>query len=223
MAEVPASAGTSPMRPGSETPTTVAFSAQHPRMTFMLKWLLAIWMILYTAFAARTVMRILVEGGSAGCSILGMSCPNPASTITGLLQAMLGGVLGAGVLGMVSFHQWVSVRGLFDARHAWGYLFAPLLGAVLGLIVFALLQSGLLIFSGNAATGSTVVSSLGYVAVGFLSGFGWYTATRRIESIVSRFFSEEDKSNGEGDQVGAAGDTERQEANDTTTTVENQG
>jgi hypothetical protein len=189
---------------------------QRASAVYFVKWLLAIWMIGYTAFAARAVLILVVQGGPAGCAQFGMACPNPPGIFTALLHAMLGGILGAGVLGMVSFHRYVSMLGVFDVRHAWGYLFAPLLGAVLGLIVFALLQSGLLIFSGNTVNQTTVVANLGYLALGFLSGFGWYSATRRIERLVTRFFSE----NEDLDVVGDRDASHHGEAVSTTTDFE---
>ncbi len=65
-----------------------------------------------------------------------------------------------------------------------------MLGGVLGLITFALLQTGLLVFaSASQAEQSTFASNLGFLAVGFLSGFGWYAATQRIERLVNRFFA----------------------------------
>jgi hypothetical protein len=105
------------------------------------------------------------------------------------MYAVLGGILGAGVLDIVSFHKYVAVKRDFQSAHVWGYFVGPWLAAVLGLIVFALLQTGLLVFSGNKPSGDqSDVSNLGYLAVGFLSGFGWLEATERVREIVSRFF-----------------------------------
>jgi hypothetical protein len=82
----------------------------------------------------------------------------------------------------------------FNVAHGWGYLFAPLLGAVLGLVVFALVKSGLLIFSGIAAESQSpsFSANLGYIGVGFLAGFGWYQATQGIDRLVKKFFSGDD-------------------------------
>jgi hypothetical protein len=99
--------------------------------------------------------------------------------------------LGAGALGLVSFHKHVSAQSDFDPDHSWGYFVAPWLAGVLGLIVFALLQTGLLVFSGSIGpSDDAILSNLAFLAVGFLSGFGWYDATERIRSVVKQFFEE---------------------------------
>ena len=72
----------------------------------------------------------------------------------------------------------------------WGYFVAPVLASVLGLVVLALLQSGLIVFAGGgSADKADDLARLGYLAVGFLAGFGWYEATQAIQRIVKRFFS----------------------------------
>ncbi|WP_156675492.1 MULTISPECIES: hypothetical protein [unclassified Mycobacterium] len=165
-------------------------------------------MLLYTVFAVRAVITLLTRTTSTDCTVLGVSCSAPPAGLIGLLHAMLGGILGAGVLGMVKFHRWVSVRNSFDVRHTWGYLFAPVLGGVLGLVVFALLQSGLLIFSGKPSSDTGLVTNLGYLAVGFLSGFGWDSATRRIETIITKFFSDAQAPKAQHDTVDGSSNIE---------------
>ena len=106
------------------------------------------------------------------------------------IYAVLGSILGAGALDIVSFHKHVSINQDFQEAHIWGYFLAPWLAAVLGLIVFALLQSGLLVFSGGISSSSnSEIAQLGYLAVGFLSGFGWLQAVEKVREIVQRFFA----------------------------------
>ena len=105
------------------------------------------------------------------------------------VYAAIGSILGAGTLDIVSFHKYVAVKQDFQKSHVWGYFVGPWLAVVLGVMVFALLQTGLLVFAGTRTADSpSDVANLGYLAIGFLSGFGWLEATERVREIVSRFF-----------------------------------
>lgn len=115
-----------------------------------------------------------------------------AQKLPPLLQSamfsMTGAIMGCGVLGIISFYRYVSVESSFQTHHLWGYYFAPVLAVIVGLITFALLQSGLLVFSGqNDSTSS--VSNLGYLAVGFISGYGWYQFTDKVDELVGKLLS----------------------------------
>ncbi|MCP5047278.1 MAG: hypothetical protein GY940_08905 [bacterium] len=124
----------------------------------------------------------------------------PPLFISGI-YAILGSILGTGVLDIVSFHKYVAVLKDFKSSHVWGYFFAPLLSSILGLVVFALFQSGLLILAGSGNNSPSEVSNLGFLAIGFLSGFGWYEVIKRIRQLVKRLFSESTDSRSSADRV----------------------
>ena len=172
----------------SPQPTT----PQHALVVIM--WLIVLWMIAYTSLALYCILDLWISPSHVLCRVFAIAdCSKFPPSATSAAHAILGGIIGAGVLGMVSFHKHVSLQQSFNLAHGWGYLFAPLLGALLGLIVFALVQSGLLVFSGTAQLDKpSFVANLGYISVGFLAGFGWYQATQGIDRIVKRFFSGED-------------------------------
>lgn len=161
-----------------------------PQAPFAVKLLIVVFVVGYICVALWLLLDTWVLDQTNLRRLLGVG---PATTLppvfVSAMHAMLGAVLGAGVLDIVSFHLYVSIKGDFRARHVWGYFVAPLLAAVLGLVVFALLQSGLLVFAGGAKDKADEVARLGYLAVGFLAGFGWYEATESIQRIVKRFFS----------------------------------
>jgi hypothetical protein len=169
-----------------------------PPQTFLMgacKWAIVLWLISYTSFSLYVVLDLWVRDVHLLCQAFGVAdCSKFPGNALSAFHAILGGVIGAGVLGMVSFHKYVSLRMSFNAAHGWGYLFAPLLGAVLGLVVFALIKSGLLVFSGIAAEpqNPSFSANLSYIGVGFLAGFGWYQATQGIERLVKKFFSGDD-------------------------------
>lgn len=104
------------------------------------------------------------------------------------LFSLTGSIMGSGVLGIASFYRYVSIEEAFKTHHLWGYYFAPVLASVIGLVVFALLQSGLLVFSGSD-TSPSEVSHLGYLSIGFISGYGWYQFTAKIDELVGKLLS----------------------------------
>ncbi|HEY0725869.1 MAG TPA: hypothetical protein VGD41_18115, partial [Pyrinomonadaceae bacterium] len=95
------------------------------------------------------------------------------------------------------------VKRDFRPDHVWGYFVAPWLAAVLGLIVFALLQTGLLVFSGGGSSAgiepkNPAIANLGFLLTGFLAGFGWYDMVLLIRRMVQRFFHESSEEGFEG-------------------------
>ena len=120
----------------------------------------------------------------------------PEQTFPPMLQSAMfsltGAIMGCGVLGISSFYRYVSVENSFQRHHLWGYYFAPILAAVIGLVIFALLQSGLLVFSGSS-TGISPVSHLGYLSIGFISGYGWYQFTVKIDELVGKLLSKKSR------------------------------
>ena len=167
-----------PASPGPQA----SFAVRVIIVAFVLGYMLgALWLLLDAWVFASMRLRWLL--GMQSDAVL-------PPVFLSAFHAMLGAVLGAGALGIVSFHHYASIKGDFQARHVWGYFVAPVLASVLGLVVFALLQSGLLVFAGGgAADKADDLARLGYLAVGFLAGFGWYEATQSIQRLVKRFFS----------------------------------
>ena len=190
----PALAATPPAAPAAApaaptaAPTPVT-PPPGPQAHFIVKLAIIGFVTLYIGAAMWLLLDVWVLDAKNLHAVLGleMSVKLPPVFISAL-HAMLGAVLGAGVMDIVSFHNYNSVKGDFQSRHVWGYFVAPMLAAVLGLITFALLQSGLLVFAGGPKGNPDDLARLGYLAVGFLAGFGWYEAVESIRGIVKRFF-----------------------------------
>ncbi len=186
-------------KPDTEQQTDVVPA---PPAAFAVKFFIIVFTLSYISVVLYLVLDTWVHEQAMLKRLLDLKTdeqllPNFLSAI----YAVLGSILGAGALGLVSFHRHVSVKQDFQLPHVWGYFVAPWLSAVLGLIVFALLQTGLLVFSGGASSGqNTEISHMGYLMVGFLSGFGWVQAVEKIREVVNRFFAaspKEDKSSKE--------------------------
>ncbi len=162
-----------------------------PQVPFAVKLLIVAFALSYITVAFYLVVDCWVHEQKTLKHLLGLPAEQILSPIFMFaVYAVLGSILGAGALDIVSFHRYVAVKRDFQQPHVWGYFVAPWLAAVLGLIVFALLQTGLLVFSGGASSSSnSEVSQLGYLTVGFLAGFGWYQAIQKIREVVTRFFA----------------------------------
>lgn len=106
------------------------------------------------------------------------------------LMSLIGSILGCGTLDIVSFHKYVAIEKCYDLDHIWGYLISPVLAAIVGLLIFSLFQSGLLIFSGGFNAESTpVTASLGFTAIGFVAGYSWPEAVKKFKDVSKSLFS----------------------------------
>lgn len=161
-----------------------------PQAHFIVK----LFVLLYVLAYITIVFVLLIDGWVHGYAItmkLLFLTPEASlpPTFISAIHTILGSLLGCGVLAIVSFHKYVAYQKGFESPHVWGYFCGPWLAATLGLIIFALLQSGLLIFSGNlSGNEQPETANLGYLAIGFLAGFGWYRVTKIIERLVTRVF-----------------------------------
>lgn len=110
------------------------------------------------------------------------------------LFSLVGSILGCATLDIVSFHKYIAIRKVFDLDHIWGFFFSPILAAIIGLIIFALFQSGLLVFAGNFSNeNSPVTAELGFTAVGFVAGYSWHDVITKFREISNGLFKKEIK------------------------------
>ncbi len=101
----------------------------------------------------------------------------------------LGAVLGGAILSITSFHRYVAIEKKFDVDHLWGFILNPLLSGIVGLIVYALLQSGLIVLTGSF-TGKEQLSSasFGFTAIGCIAGYNWDVFITKLEELSKNLF-----------------------------------
>lgn len=107
--------------------------------------------------------------------------------VQSLFFTMIGALLGCSILGITSFHRYVAIEKSFDNDHLWGFILAPILAVVVGLLIFALLQSGLVVLT-NQATSSTlntpsVTATFGYLAIGGVAGYNWDVFVKKLQEL----------------------------------------
>jgi hypothetical protein len=104
------------------------------------------------------------------------------------LYSVLGALIGCGLFDIISFHKYVAVMKNFEKEHVWGYFFAPWMAAALGVVIYGLLKTGLLVFTGSVTNDNVDTARLGYLTIGFLSGFGWFKLIGKIKKIIDELF-----------------------------------
>ncbi|ELL0573935.1 hypothetical protein Q6U63_003271 [Vibrio fluvialis] len=150
---------------------------------------LALIVPIYIFVYALAAMWTMIDGWLSGfaniLSIWSVSDVDSVhSIITFLLFTMVGSVLGCAVLGIISFHRYYAIEKSFDDDHIWGFLFAPLLALIIGVLVYAIIQSGLVVLSGNVANPSDPNNaSLGYLSIGCVAGYNWDVFARKLQEL----------------------------------------
>jgi hypothetical protein len=188
-----------PEEPATDSPSEKAVP-QKPlpaaQASFPAKLVICVFVSLYLLGSIQLLFNLWLANGTEIAWILGMRGVPLGKDVIPIVHVVLGAILGAGVLDLVSFHHYASELDDFQTRHIWGYFFGPIMAAALSIVIYALLRSGLLVFAGGAGSGdSSTTSNFGYLAVGFFSGFGWYDAVQSIQAAIKRFFSSGSKQN----------------------------
>ena len=160
--------------------------------SWFLKLLVVLFTLSYTTFALWILVDLWARDQTFVLGALSISREKLDPVFVHALHTIVGALLGSGVLDLVSFHTYSAVKRDFQKSHVPGYFYGPWLAATVGLIIFCLLQSGLFVFSGGTqgtASAESNSARMGYISVGFLSGFGWMNAVEKIREVVVRFFS----------------------------------
>lgn len=106
-----------------------------------------------------------------------------------ILFTIFGSILGGAVLSITSFHKYFAVQKIFDSAHIWGFLFTPILSSIVGLTVFSLVNSSLLILGGSFNREDTVTSALGFTAIGCISGYNWDVVIWKLQQLSKSVFN----------------------------------
>ncbi|WP_205472609.1 hypothetical protein [Agarivorans sp. Alg241-V36] len=110
-----------------------------------------------------------------------------------LLFTMIGSLLGCAVLGITSFHRYKAIHKTFDGDHLWGFILAPVLALNVGLLTFAILQSGLVVLTHQSYTtepnSMDTKATLGYLAIGGISGYNWDIFVKKLQELSANIIS----------------------------------
>jgi len=106
------------------------------------------------------------------------------------IYTILGAIIGSGVLGITSFHRYVAIEKSFDDDHVWGFIFSPLLAGSIGILIFAIIQSGLIVLAGQiSSVEKESNATLGYLAIGGVTGYNWDKFIERMQELSSNILN----------------------------------
>ncbi|MFQ2189849.1 hypothetical protein [Aeromonas jandaei] len=107
-----------------------------------------------------------------------------SSSVIFSLFTILGSVFGGALLSITSFHRHFAIEKKFDTDHLWGFFFTPILSIIVGIIVFTLIQSGLLVLSGVSDNKENISNAaLGFTAIGSVAGYNWDVFIRKLQDL----------------------------------------
>ncbi len=109
---------------------------------------------------------------------------NLPSKVIFLIFTAIGAILGSAILGICSFHRYQAIEKSFDIDHLWGFLFSPLLATIIGILVFSIIQSGLIVLSGSIdGNHNPANATLGYLAIGAVTGYNWDVFIKKLQEL----------------------------------------
>ena len=142
------------------------------------------WLLLDTWLEAYSFMQFYKEE-------LGDQSP----TFKLLFYTAIGGGIGAAVNNIRSFVQWHAELKAFGWRFVWKYISLPPLGATLAVVVYAIIQGGIAVFSGGFSDSDVnAIPSFTALATGALTGYGSHKVFIWLDDKVNNLFKIEAKS-----------------------------
>ena len=103
----------------------------------------------------------------------------------------IGGGLGGVATGIRSFISWHLERRAFGWRFVWKYITLPPLGALLAVLVYAILRAGVAALSGNVTLGDSPgsIPGMSALSIGAIAGYGSHKVFIWLDAQVAKLFS----------------------------------
>lgn len=104
---------------------------------------------------------------------------------------IIGALFGGATLGITSLHKYSAVTKKLDIDHLWGYLMAPILSIVIGILIFCLLYSGIMVLNGGSSINTAQASvKIGYLSLGAICSYNWDVFVIKLQKL-SKHVSDE--------------------------------
>lgn len=119
-----------------------------------------------------------------------LDCPAFRLVAYSLIGGGIGGVL-SGFRSLIFWHCEMGFRekGAFGSRFGLKHIIYPIQGALLGLIVYVLLRSGVAMLDGQKMSDTTgSLQALSFLGIGALAGYGAQSVFRWLDHLVNRVF-----------------------------------
>ncbi len=172
----------------SSEPTEIGFSGWR----LLLSFVIFIYIMIYTLFAIKYFF--LSWSGDYGF-LNDLIHPSDSlianEEIKLAIFTILGALFGGATLGITSLHRYSAVTKTLDIDHLWGYLMAPILSIVIGILIFCLLYSGLMVLNGGASINAGQASvKIGYLSLGAICSYNWDVFVMKLQKL-SKHVSDE--------------------------------
>ncbi|CDG23296.1 conserved membrane protein of unknown function [Xenorhabdus poinarii G6] len=97
---------------------------------------------------------------------------------------IFGAILGGATLGITSLHKYAAVNKRLDIDHLWGYFMAPILSIIIGILIFCLIYSGLIILTGGSNLDEEKNSvKIGYLCMGAICSYNWDVFIKKLQQL----------------------------------------
>ena len=150
-----------------------------------LAWLVPIYIFSYSLAGIWALVDGLLTNFSFILKLWAVEDPHSIPTLVNyLIFTMIGALFGSAILGIISFHRYIAIDKSFDPDHLWGFWFSPLLALLVGILIFAIIQSGLVVLSGDLADAKNPENAtLGYLAIGGIAGYNWDVFVKKLQNL----------------------------------------
>jgi len=169
-------------------PTEIGFSGWR----LLLSFVIFVYIMTYTLFAIKYLFLSWAGDYEFLNNLIhpsGSLVANEEIKLT--IFTIIGALFGGATLGITSLHRYSAVTKTLDIDHLWGYLMAPMLSIVIGILIFCLLYSGVMVLNGGASinAGQTSVK-IGYLSLGAICSYNWDVFVMKLQKL-SKHVSDE--------------------------------
>ncbi|EKN4822386.1 hypothetical protein ACMU9X_000442 [Yersinia enterocolitica] len=154
----------------------------------ILVYIIAFYISFYSLFS----VKFLLMAWSGDFSFLSLILNDYSKLVSNkslilVIYTIIGAILGGAILGITSLHKYSAKTKSLDFDHLCGYLLAPLLSIIIGILIFCFLQSGLLILTGSINdNSSSVMVMLGYTGVGAIGAYNWDVFIIKLKNLSKK-------------------------------------
>lgn len=158
---------------------------------FILSFFIFLYILIYSFITLKFIFMAWQDNYSFVSSAHGIDVFGTSVEQMKLaLFTIFGAVLGGATLGITSLHKYSAITKSLDIDHIWGYLMAPLLSVIIGVLIFCFLQSGLLVLTGESSKNASEISvKIGYISLGAICSYNWDVFIMKLQKMSDRLSS----------------------------------
>lgn len=113
-----------------------------------------------------------------------------------VIYIFFGGFLGGIFSSFLGIYTYGAVKKEFEDSYALIYYIGPLMAGILGIATYALIESGLSLFTGEVNDMSkTSINQFAYFGVGFLVGLSWKRVATKMDNVAKKMFNSDQNAN----------------------------